>query len=204
MLQESPEEAFEEWVAVHDKAYATEGERAHRAAVWRDNLAYIQAYNAQETTHWVRAPPSVSLSPHAVAAPPWPAPARAIQGSTGLFRGIWRRFWRGDQLRVLVNPAAVDHLTQHTPRRRPCELPAVWCNPSACGLGRPLPRSSRARLVSLCAAVTPAFASRGSSWETQHFCLIKHVCALCILLQAQSMLSACTIPHWEFVRIPEP
>ena len=84
MLQESPEEAFEEWVAAHEKVYATEGERAHRAAVWRDNLAYIEAYNAQETTHWVRPPPSVSLSPHAVAATQLQGPhqrARSVRSS---------------------------------------------------------------------------------------------------------------------------
>ena len=69
--------------------YGTEKERAHRAAVWRDNLAYIEAYNAQETTHWVRPPPSVSSLPRAYANAPtsWLAPPCAIQGLADSYGG---------------------------------------------------------------------------------------------------------------------
>ena len=54
MLQESPEEAFEEWVALHSKVYASGEERAERLAVWVDNLAFIESYNTRTTSHWVR------------------------------------------------------------------------------------------------------------------------------------------------------
>ena len=55
MLQESPEEMFDEWAAKHDKVYSSDAERAERASVWRDNVAYIESYNAKEASHWVRA-----------------------------------------------------------------------------------------------------------------------------------------------------
>lgn len=59
VLQETPEESFEEWANLHNKVYASDVERAERLTVWLDNLAYIQSFNAKKASHWVRPNPSI-------------------------------------------------------------------------------------------------------------------------------------------------
>ena len=59
VLQETPEESFEEWANLHNKVYASDAERAQRLTVWLDNLAYIQSFNAKKASHWVRPNPSI-------------------------------------------------------------------------------------------------------------------------------------------------
>ena len=55
-LQENPDEAFAEWASRHKKVYSSDAERAERAAVWRENLDFIQEYNAKGASHWVCTP----------------------------------------------------------------------------------------------------------------------------------------------------
>ena len=55
-LQENPDEAFAEWATRHKKVYSSDAERAERAAVWRENLDFIQEYNAKGASHWVCTP----------------------------------------------------------------------------------------------------------------------------------------------------
>lgn len=44
---------FSEWATAHDKTYTTDEERESRFAVWKDNKAFVEAYNKEHTSHWV-------------------------------------------------------------------------------------------------------------------------------------------------------
>lgn len=54
MLQADPSKAFSAWVHQNGRVYATDEERAHRYSTWLDNLEYIENYNSEHTTNWVR------------------------------------------------------------------------------------------------------------------------------------------------------
>lgn len=50
----NPQQGFARWMAKHNKGYANDlQEHARRFAAWRDNLAFIEEYNAKHTSHWL-------------------------------------------------------------------------------------------------------------------------------------------------------